>query len=304
MNFDISFEVAGRPPLPPAQQPSMQVRVTTPEYFETIRIPLKRGRFFADTDTAATPPVALITESAARRFFPNEDPVGKTITLGWGRRGATRRAGGQVIGVVGDVKDAGLDEPNPPQIYLPYRQWPVTSMTLILEAAVPPMSLADAARGAVYAIDGNLPVSNVRTLDAVVATSISQQRFYTLLLTIFASVALVLAAVGIFGVLSYAVSQRTREIGIRMALGAHGRSVVTLVVRQAMVLIACGVGTGVVLGLFVSQLMAKMLFGVTPTDPVTFAAVAAVLGTVALLASYVPARRATRVDPIVALRAE
>jgi putative ABC transport system permease protein len=304
MNFDISFEVAGRPPLPPAQQPSMEVRVTSPDYFASIGIPLKRGRFFAETDSAAAPPVVLITESAARQFFPNEDPIGKVITLGWGRRGATRRAGGQVVGIVGNVKDAGLGEPNPPQIYLPYRQWPVGAMTMILETAVPPMSLADAVRHEVYAIDGNLPVSNVNTLDAVVAKSISQQRFYMLLLTLFAAVALVLAAVGIFGVLSYAVSQRTREIGIRMALGAHGRSVVSMVVRQAMVLVACGVGIGVALGLFLSQILAEMLFGVTPTDPATFAAVAAVLGAVALLASYVPARRASRVDPIVALRAE
>jgi putative ABC transport system permease protein len=280
------------------------VRVTSPDYFASLGIPLKRGRFFAETDSAAAPPVVLITESAARQFFPNEDPIGKVITLGWGRRGVTRRAGGQVVGIVGNVKDAGLDEPNPPQIYLPYRQWPVSAMTMILKTAVPPMSLADAVRHEVYAIDGNLPVSNVSTLDAVVAKSISQQRFYMLLLTLFAAVALVLAAVGIFGVLSYAVSQRTREIGIRMALGAHGRSVVSMVVRQAMVLVACGVGIGVALGLFLSQILAEMLFGVTPTDPATFAAVAAVLGAVALLASYVPARRASRVDPIVALRAE
>jgi putative ABC transport system permease protein len=169
---------------------------------------------------------------------------------------------------------------------------------------VPPLSLTDAARNEVYALDGSLPVSNVSTLDAVVARSISQQRFYMLLLTIFAGVALVLAAVGIFGVLSYAVSQRTREIGIRMALGAHGRSVIALVVRQAMILVACGVAAGLACGLLLSQTMARMLFGVTPTDPATYATVAGVLGVVALVASYVPARRATRVDPIVALRAE
>jgi putative ABC transport system permease protein len=156
----------------------------------------------------------------------------------------------------------------------------------------------------VSAIDPNLPLSNVATLDAVVAKSISQQRFYMLLLTIFASVALVLAAIGIFGVLSYAVSQRTREIGIRMALGAQGKSVVRLIVRQAMILVLCGVAAGTVTALFVSRTMTKMLFVVTPTDPVTFSAVAAVLVTVALLASYLPARKATRVDPIVALRAE
>jgi putative ABC transport system permease protein len=246
----------------------------------------------------------LITETAARQVFPGENPLGKTITLGWGRGPGKPRAGGEVVGIVGDVKDAALNEANQPQIYLPYRQWPVGSMTVVVTTAVPPLSLTDAVRATVYAIDGALPVSNVSTLDAVVAKSISQQRFYTLLLTIFAAIALVLAAVGIFGVLSYAVSQRTREIGIRMALGAQGRSVVGLVVRQAMLLVAAGVGAGLVLGLSLSRIMTKMLFGITPTDPATFVVVAALLAAVALLASYLPAWRATRVDPIVALRSE
>jgi putative ABC transport system permease protein len=304
LDIIISFQVQGRPPVPPSQQPAMQVRVATPDYFPNIGIPLKRGRLFTEADRAGTPPVVLITETAARQFFPGEDPIGKTIRLGWGRGPGKPRAGGEVVGIVGDVKDAGLNEANQPQIYLPYRQWPVGSMTVVVTTAVPPLSLTDAVRSTVYALDGNLPVSNVSTLDAVVAKSISQQRFYMLLLTVFAAIALVLAAVGIFGVLSYAVSQRTREIGIRMALGAQGRSVVGLVVRQAMALVAAGVGAGLALGLSLSQIMAKMLFGVTPTDPVTFAGVAAVLAAVALFASYLPAWRATRVDPIAALRSE
>jgi putative ABC transport system permease protein len=180
----------------------------------------------------------------------------------------------------------------------------VSFMTVVMKTAVPPASLADAARAQVLAVDPNLPLSNVATLEAVVAKSISQQRFYMLLLAIFAAVALVLAAIGIFGVLSYAVSQRTREIGIRMALGAPGRSVVHLIVRQAMLLVLGGVAAGTITALFVSQTLTKMLFSVTPTDPVTFATVAVVLLAVALFASYLPARRATRVDPIVALRAE
>jgi putative ABC transport system permease protein len=304
LDFIISFEVKGRPPVPPAQQPAMQVRVATPDYFDTIGIPLRRGRMLTDDDTAGAPRVALITESAARQYFPNEDPIGKTITLGWGRGPGTGRAGGEVVGIVGDVKDAGLNEPDPPQIFLPYRQWPVESMTLLVKTAVPPTSLTEAIRTEVYAVDSNLPVSNVSTLEAIVAKSISQQRFYMLLLTVFASVALVLAAIGIFGVLSYAVSQRTREIGIRMALGAQGGSVVRLIVRQAMILVACGVGAGLALGLLLSQTMAKMLFAITPTDPATYAVVSVTLAAVALFASYLPARRATRVDPIVALRAE
>ncbi len=304
LEFIIAFQVPGRPPVPPAQEPSMQVRVATPDYFSTVGIPLKRGRGFTEDDKAGTPGVVLITESAAREFFPAEDPIGKTITLGWGRGAGKPKAGGEVVGIVGDVKDAGLNEPNPPQIYLPMRQWPVSFMTVVLKTAVPPASLAEAVRAEVYAVDANLPVSNLSTLDAIVAKSISQQRFYMLLLTMFACLALVLAAIGIFGVLSYAVSQRTREIGIRMALGAEGRTVVYLIVRQAMVLAVFGVAAGTIAALFVSQTMTKMLFGVAPTDPVTFAGVAAVLMGVALFASYLPARRATRVDPIDALRVE
>jgi putative ABC transport system permease protein len=304
LDLIISFQVKGRPPVPPAQQPAMQVRIATANYFSTIGIPVKRGRAFTEDDKAGSPRVVVVTESAAREFFPGEDPIGKTITLGWGRGPGKPRAGGEVVGIVGDVKDAGLDEANPPQIYLPYRQWTVGSMTVLLKTSVPPTSMAGPAREQVYAIDPNLPLSNVNTLDAVVAKSISQQRFYMLLLSIFASVALALAAIGIFGVLSYAVSQRTREIGIRMALGAQERTVVGLIVRQAMLLVAAGVAAGTALGLLVSQTMSKMLFNVTPTDPATYATVSAVLAAVALLAAYVPARRATRVDPIVALRAE
>jgi putative ABC transport system permease protein len=303
-DFVISFDVGGRPPVAPADRPAMQVRVATPDYFASLGIPLKRGRLFTDDDKPGTPPVVLITESAARQYFPGEDPIGKTISLGWRRGAARREAGGQVVGIVAGIKDAGLTEPHPPQIYLPFRQWPVSFMTVVMKTSVPPLSLSDAARAQVAAVDPSLPVSNIGTLDAVLARSISQQRFYMLLLTIFAAVALVLAAIGIFGVLSYAVSQRTREIGIRMALGAREGSVVRLIVVQAMILVVCGVAAGTIAALFLSQTMTKMLFSVTPTDPATFASVAGLLVAVALLASYFPARRATRVDPIIALRAE
>ena len=203
------------------------------------------------------------------------------------------------------VKDAGLDEPDPPQIYLPYRQWPVGSMSFLLKTAVPPESIADPVRRTVYSMDGNLPVGNVRTLETLVARSISQPRFYMTLLTVFASVALVLAAIGIFGVLSYAVAQRTREIGIRMALGAHQRTVVRLIVRDAMIMASVGVAIGTVAAFLLTEwLVAKLLFNTSPYDPATFTIVAVALAAVSLAAAYVPARRATRVDPIVALRAE
>jgi putative ABC transport system permease protein len=303
-NFVISFEVAGRPPVPPSQQPAMQVRVATPEYFQTIGIPLRRGRFFGAEDRRGATPVVLLTESAVRKFFPNEDPIGKKITIGWGRGQGKPKAGGEVVGVIGDVKEEGLSEPNPPEVYLPYNQWPMQSMGVVLKTGVPPETIAAAVRREVHAVDANLPVSNVRTLQQVVERSISQPRFYMALLAIFAAVALALAAIGIFGVLSYTVAQRTREIGIRIALGAPERTVVSLVVRDAMLLVAGGILIGSGAAYLLGQTLETLLFETRRTDPVTFGSVAALLAVVALLASYAPARRATRVDPIVALRAE
>ena len=301
----LTFDVAGRPPVPPSQEPAMQVRIATPEYFDTIGIPLKRGRLFNDDDRWGGPPVAVITEAAARQYFPGEDPIGKRITLGWGRGPGKPRAGGEVVGIIGDIKDEGLAEPDPPQIYLPYRQWPVSGMSVVMTTAVPPETVTEAARRAVYSLDGNLPVSNARTLEQVVARSISQPRFYMTLLAVFAGVAVTLAAIGIFGVLSYAVAQRTREIGIRMALGAHQRTVLGLVVKEAMLMAAGGVLLGLAFAIPLTRwLVSKLLFNTQPTDPLTYFSVAAALAVIAALAAYVPARRATRVDPMIALRAE
>jgi putative ABC transport system permease protein len=301
----LTFSISGRPPVPHSQEPAIQTRVATPDYFRSIGIPLKRGRYFTDDDKEGAPKVVVITESAARQYFPNEDPIGKTITLGWGRGPGTPRAGGEVVGIVGDVKDAGLDEADPPQLYMPYRQWPVQGMAVVMKTAVPPASIGEAVRREVYAVDPNMPVANMRTLEQIVARSISQPRFYMTLLAVFAVVALILAAIGIFGVLSYAVAQRTREIGIRMALGAQEATVRRLVVREAMALAIGGVAIGTVCAFFLSRsLVASLLFSTSPHDPLTFSAVAAVLTFVAFVSSYIPARRATRVDPMIALRAE
>ena len=301
----LTFEVAGRPPVPPSQQPAIQVRIATPEYFSTIGIPLKRGRLFSDDDRWGSTQVVVITEAAAKQYFPAEDPIGKRITLGWGRGPGTPRAGGEVVGIIGDIKDEGLAEPDPPQLYLPYRQWPIESMSIVMKTAVPPTSVTEVARRAVYSIDGNLPVSNVRTLEQIVAKSISQPRFYMTLLAIFAGVAVALAAIGIFGVLSYAVAQRTREIGIRMALGAHQRTVLGLIVKEAMLMAVGGVLLGLLLAIPLTRwLVAKLLFETPANDPLTFFSVAGTLTLIAVLAAYVPARRATRVDPMIALRAE
>ena len=304
-NLVISFEIGGRPAVPPAQRPAMQIRAATTKYFAVLGIPLKRGRLFTDDDRMWGTPVVLITESAARQFFADEDPIGRKITLGMGRGAGTPRAGGEVVGVVGDVKDDGLSETPPPTLYLPYRQWPIPSMSVVLASAVPPATLGEAARRAVYSLDGNLPVSNVRSLHEIVARSISQPRFYTTLLAVFAGVAVTLAAIGIFGVLSYAVAQRTREIGIRMALGAYERTVIVLVLRDALVMAGIGLTIGIAAALPLTRaLIATLLYDTPPNDPITFVAVGALLLLIALAAAGIPARRATRVDPIVALRAE
>jgi predicted permease len=304
LQFNFTFEVAGRPPLPPAQQPSIETRVASAGYFEAMGIPILRGRGIERGDSARSRRVAVISESAARRFFPDEDPLGRTITLGWGQGEGSPKPGGEIVGIVGDVKEAGLAEENPPEIYLPHAQTPVPSMDVLLRTSVDPMSLGPSAAALVRGLDAELPVARMRTLDDVVARSISEPRFYMVLLGAFAGTALLLAALGIFGVMSYAVVQRSREIGIRVALGAHPAHLRRMVLGQALLLAAAGVGAGLLGALGLSRAIRSLLFELSPTDPATLAGVAALLMAVALLASYLPARRATRVDPLVALRSE
>ena len=244
LNFSFSFVITGRPPVPPAQQPAMQVRVVTADYFDTMGIPLLRGRVLDRRDVHGAPPAMVISESAARRYFPGEEPVGQFITLGMGRGQGKPRVGGEVVGVVGDVKDNGLDQQNRPECYVPYAQVPVPTMDVVLRTSTPPRSLVPAVEKAVHALDPELPVARVATLEEVVARSISEPRFYTILLGAFAGMAVFLAALGIFGVMSYAVVQRSREIGIRVALGARPGDVLRMVLRHSAVLVAAGVAAG------------------------------------------------------------
>jgi predicted permease len=267
-------------------------------------IPLRRGRLFSDADRAAAPQVVLLSEPAVRRFFPGEDPLGKRIDLGWTRGHSETRVGGEVVGIVGGVKQGGLADPFEPEIYVPHAQVPLGWLSVVLRVDGDPRGLAAAVVREVRALDPNLPVAEVKTLDDVVSQAVARPRFYLSLLALFAAVALALAAVGIFGVLSYTVAQRRREIGIRMALGAEPAAVLRSVMTGALLLAAGGLALGLLGALALTRAIRSLLFGVSAADPSTFLAVAATLAAAAALASWLPARSATRVDPASALRAE
>jgi putative ABC transport system permease protein len=277
-------------------------RVVTPDAFAALGIPLERGRLLTDDDTRERPAV-VINEALARRYYPGEDPLDKEIYLGAPDNRLFDSA--VIVGVVGDTRDAGLGSDPLPTVYIPLavmQRWTVFSY--VIRTSVPPLSVANAAREAIRAVDGTIPVRNVRTADTVLHEAVAPAQWSMTLLGVFATLAVTMAALGIFGVLSYTVTQRTRELGIRLALGAGPGAVRSMVVRQALGLVVAGLGIGLAGSVAVVRVMASLLYGVAPTDPVTFAAVGAVLVTVAVAASYLPARRATRVDPMIALRAE
>lgn len=301
------FTIEGRPEPPRDQLPIALVRVISPGYFRTMGIPLLRGRAFTEQDTQASPGVVIINEAMARHFWPDEDAVGKRIKMGpFNSNGPWL----SIAAISKDVRQYELNAESKPEMYFPYLQATVSGSAafgirdLIVRTSSDPASLATAVRDEVWAVDKDQPVSNIRTMEQIVSGSVSRQRFNMLLLGIFAAVALILAAVGIYGVMSYSVTQRTHEIGVRMALGAQSRDVLRLVVGQGMVLTLVGVGIGLAAAFFLTRLMSSLLFGVSATDPVTFATISAILSVVALGASYMPARRAIKVDPIVALRYE
>jgi putative ABC transport system permease protein len=301
-SFNFSFTIAGRPPLSPADQPSAQVRIATPEYFPAMGIPIVRGRGFTADDRAGGRRVLLLTETAARQFFPNEDPIGKHVTFGWRRNGV--RLQGDIVGVVGDVKQSSLATATLPQFWAAYEQWPMASPTIVLHGTRDLDAIVADARGVVRELDPDLALSSVKTLDTIVAESVAQPRFYMVLLAAFAAVALVLSSIGIYGVIAYLVGQRSREIGIRIALGASRGRVMRMVVREGTLLTAAGIGLGLLGALALTQLMGALLFGVAATDPATYGAVTLLLTAVALAACCLPALRAARVDPAQTMRAE
>jgi putative ABC transport system permease protein len=290
----------GQPVVPMADQPEVAVRLISPGYLRAMRIPLEQGRDLTDADKANSQPVILVSDSFAKRFWPNENPIGKHVTLTFWP-GPSR----EVIGVVGDVKLDGLDVTRPVEaIYDPMSQNTQTQMVLTVRTNSAPASLTSALTEAVHGADPDEPVLGVATMESIVDQSLGQQRLNMLMLAAFAGLALVLGAIGIYGVQSYAVRQRDREIGIRIALGARRSDVFRLVLGQGLKLALIGICIGLAASFGLTRLMSSQLYGLSATDPLTFAAVAIVLGFVALLACYIPALRAMRVDPMVALRDE
>jgi putative ABC transport system permease protein len=274
------------------------VRIITPGYFAAMGIPLLKGRLFEEHDGADSR-VLVINETLARKYFLGQNPIGQRLIINWEPKVAD-----EIVGVVGDVKETALAEEANPAIYWPHPREPYQFMNFVLRAAIDPATLSAAAVKEIHALDPDQPVADIRTLDQVVAKSIARPRFNTLLLAIFAGVALVLASVGIYGVMNYSATQRTHEVGIRMALGATRADIMRLVVGNGMMLTLTGIVVGLLASWALTRVMATLLFGVTATDLPTFIGVSAVLAAVAFIANYIPARKATRVNPLIALRYE
>jgi putative ABC transport system permease protein len=296
-----SFTIENRPRDPSELALELPFDQVLPNYFQTMGIQLLQGRTFTAQDGRESPRVAIVNETFVKRYFPNDDPIGKRFTFGDGGPNAQWMS---IVGVVRDTKRQGVDQPIRIESWMPLAQRPAGSMDVVIRTTGDPLALSNAAREAVWSLDRDLPIPRIQTMEQNLSARVAQRRLNMLLLGLFASLALVLAAVGIYGVVSYAVTQRTNEIGIRVALGAQASDVLRLVIGGGMKLALAGVVIGLVMTFVLTRLMASLLFGVSATDPVTFAAIAALLFGVALVACLIPARRATKVDPMVALRYE
>jgi putative ABC transport system permease protein len=290
------FNVEGRTALSPADAPTAGYRVITRDYLTAMSIPLLRGRAFAVHDGRDAPRVALINERFARRHFPGEDPVGQRL--------AFNQHSYEIVGIVGDVRHSGPRDGERPELFLHHPQAPNRAMTLVVRSHTPPLLAATSVTAVIAEIDRDVAVATVRSMEQVIADFLAPERVTTAQMAAFALIALLIAAIGIYGVMSFSVLQRTHEIGVRAALGARPMEVLWMVVRSGMRLTVLGVAIGLAGAFAVTRLMTSLLYDVAPADPVTLGAAAAFLATVALLACYFPARRASRVDPLVALRTE
>ena len=297
--INLAFAIEGRPPRSKSEAPTADFVAISPNYFHVMQVPLLRGREFGETDSESAPKVCVISASVAQQLFPNESALGQRIIIGY-----PADASREIVGIVGDVKDSDLAARQSAQIYVPFVQNPFWAADIAVRSHGNPSALSGALREQIRAIDSALPVAEVRPMADVIGSSIAQPRFRTTLLSLFGAAALLLAAIGIYGVLAYTVAQQTREIGIRMALGANPGRVLRLVLARGLGLAGAGTAIGVLAALLLTRLLNSLLFGVSATDPLTFVAVAGLLLAVAFVACYVPARRAMCVDPMVALRYE
>ncbi|HYV07267.1 MAG TPA: FtsX-like permease family protein, partial [Blastocatellia bacterium] len=295
--FNRRFQIEGQPVAPNDPGPEADIRIVSPDYFQTIRLPLVSGRPFSDQDNDKAPKVAMINRSMARHRFGEEDPIGKRVTFDRGDTWVT------IVGIVGDVKQYGLGREPSDELYTPLEQGPGGS-NLLVRTASDPLSMAALMRETIHEVDPEIAIDNVQTLELVRSESLASPRLTAVLLGLFAALALVITAAGIAGVMALSVSQRTHELGVRMALGASSARVMAMVMRQGMTLVVAGLVLGVVGALALSKLMSALLFSVGPSDPITFLAVAVVLIAVAAVSCFLPARRVTTIDPMIALRSE
>ena len=298
VTIESSLTIQNRPPPPPGEEPSVTVSIATPRYFETMRIPLKHGRWFDERDDGERPAVAVINETLARRHWADADPVNERIAVRW--QGQTVEA--EIVGVVGAVRPRGFDSRPRPEVFLPHGQQPFGSMTYVVRTAGEPTSTLSAIKDAVWAVDPLQTFYSVATVEQLMRSTLATRRLTTVLLALFGLVALMLAAIGIYGVIAVATSQRTHEIGLRIALGAQRRDILWMVVSGAVGLASSGVVLGLLAALWLSRSLTSLLFEIAPTDIATFATVSLLLLVVAATAAYIPARRATRLDPLAAIR--
>jgi predicted permease len=286
----------GQPNVPLAQRPFIDIEAISPQWFQTLRVPMRGGREFAAADNQQAPKVLIVNETFARQFWPGQNPIGKHVIVGRWPEPA------EVVGVANDIKNRGLSQEPQAQVYIPFAQLPWSNMNLLVRTAVPPQTMTSAVRAVIAGVDPDQPVTSILTVDELMDNSRTQPRFLMMLLTVFSMTALALAVVGIYGVLAYSVAQRQHELGIRLALGAKSADILRLVVRQGLILAASGVVIGFVAALLMTRLMSSMLYKVGAHDLVTFVVAPLLFLAVAVLTSYIPARRATKVDPIEAMR--